>query len=82
MQNSGSMRFKLTYRDLGMLTRNLVKNIVHHINNAQLQQVRNTYKVYKTSTQCKQGMYVGGSSAKGIFACVSVSATAKTNILF
>jgi len=55
---------------------------VHHINNAQLQQVRNTYKVYKTSTQCKQGMYVGGSSAKGIFACVSVSATAKTNILF
>jgi len=27
-------------------------------------------------------MYVGGSSAKGIFACVSVSATAKTNIYF
>jgi len=59
------MRFKLICRDLGMLTRNLVKNLVHHINNAQLQQVRNTYKVYKISTQCKQGMYVGGSSVKG-----------------
>jgi len=82
MQNSGSMRFKLTCRDLGMLTRNLVKKIVHHVNNAQLQQIPNTYKVYKTSKQSKQGMYVGGSTAKWNFACVSVSATTKTNILF
>ena len=25
--------------------------------------VQNTYKVYKTLTRCKQGIYVGGNSA-------------------
>jgi len=35
---------------------------VHHTTNAQLQQVRNTYKIYETLTQCKQGMYAGGNS--------------------
>jgi len=40
------MRLKLTHRDLAMLTRYAIVGetyiVVHHINNAQLQQVRNT----------------------------------------
>jgi len=46
------MRFKLTHRDLAMLTRYAIVGetytVVHHITNAQSQQVRNTYKVYIT----------------------------------
>ena len=52
MQNLGLMRFKLTHRDFAMLTRYAIVGetytVVHPITNAQLQQVRNTYKVYKT----------------------------------
>jgi len=53
-KNSGWIRFKLTHRDLAMLSRYAIvgethrPTIVHHINNAYLQQVRNTFKVYKT----------------------------------
>ena len=86
------MRFKLTHRDRAMLNRFAIVGetytVVHHINNAQLQQVRNTYKVYKT-VQNFDTMQSAGDVCwwkqcfKGVFACVSViRATAKTNILF
>jgi len=46
------MRFKLTHRDLTMLTRYAIDDETYtvelHITNAQLQQVENTYKIYKT----------------------------------
>jgi len=36
---------------------------MYDMNNVQFQQVWNTRKVHETLTLCKQGMYVGGSSA-------------------
>jgi len=41
---------------------------MHRMTYVQLQQVWNTRKVNETLIHCKQGMYVGGSSAiKGFF---------------
>jgi len=77
MQNLGLMRFKLTHRDFAMLTRYAIVGetytVVHPITNAQLQQVRNTYKVYKTVWNfdtIQAGMYVGGNSALKFFLIV------------
>ena len=66
--------------------RSLVKHVMHHITNAHLQQVWNTNKVSNTVSNFDT-MQAGDvcwwkQCFKEIFACVSVSATAKINILF
>jgi len=47
----------------------------HHMTNAQLQQVWNTLKLWHHAS-------MGCMLVKGIFACVSVSATVKASIKF
>jgi len=69
------MRFKLTHRDLAMLTRYAIVGETYRASDNQCTIATGAehikfIKLYKTLTQCKQGMYVGGNSALKVFLLV------------